>query len=66
MQLISAQDTKEGELTYRCESCQEEIGRVKYCFDPPRDELYLICPFCGGECREKEEPEEKDVGKDDE
>ncbi|MCM1299761.1 MAG: hypothetical protein NC203_02915 [Firmicutes bacterium] len=49
-------------MLYWCESCHQEIERVKYCFDAPRNELYLSCPFCGGDCSEYDECGESENG----
>ncbi len=36
-------------MEYCCNSCGMVTERVKYCYDPKYDELYLSCPNCGGE-----------------
>lgn len=42
-------------MFYRCESCGEELNRVIFDYDGLRDDLYLNCPNCGGNCVECEE-----------
>lgn len=37
-------------MYYKCECCKEESDRVIFRYDSARDELYLICPNCGGCC----------------
>ncbi len=37
-------------MYYKCECCKEESDRVIFRYDSARDELYLICPNCGGSC----------------
>lgn len=42
---------------YKCNSCHEILTRVKFQYDNVNDELYIICPNCGGECTDYEEEE---------